>query len=370
MDIFSVASGVQPDNAAARLADVYSPSELARAAGVPARHIRDLIARGDIDAVDGVFIGRREAVRVGRLLAAGASDITQDGPYASATPLLFFSQAYSQRSTGLPILASTSVHAAIMASVVFLSTVGLTSSQAEPPSERVIEPIRLVYLNLPGPGGGGGGGGLRQPAPAPRAERNGKSPIASPLPARTMPQPMASVPEPVDPEPDVLEHEPLPPIVAPIVTAPSDLRDRIGVLEKTRAANDSRGPDSDDGVGSGAGTGLGSGDGPGVGMGTGGGTGGGPYRPGSGIQPPRLLSEVKPDYTEAARQGNFEGNVLLEIIVRRNGSVGDVRILRSLDAGLDERAVWAVRQWQFAPARRLGEPVEVVVQVSVDFKLR
>ena len=370
MDIFSVASGVQPDYAAAGLADVYSPGELARATGASARRVRDLIARGDIETVDGVFIGRREAVRVGRLLTTGASNIPQGGPHATATPLLFFSPAHSQRSTGLPILASTSLHAAIMAGVVFLSTVGLTSSQADPPSERVIEPIRLVYLNLPGPGGGGGGGGLRQPAPPPRAERKGKRPITSPLPARTLPQPLVSVPEPVDPEPDVLEHEPLPPIVAPLATAPSDLRELIGVLEETQAANDSRGPGSDGSVGSGAGTGLGSGDGPGVGMGTGGGTGGGPYRPGSGIQPPRLLREVKPEYTEAARQRNFEGDVLLEIVVRRDGSVGDVRIRRSLDAGLDERAVWAVRQWQFAPARRLGEPVEVVVQVSVEFKLR
>ena len=61
---------------------------------------------------------------------------------------------------------------------------------------------------------------------------------------------------------------------------------------------------------------------------------------------------------------------MLEIIVRRDGSVGDVKILKRLGSGLDERAVQAVRQWRFTPARRLGSPVDVVVEVAVEFKLR
>ena len=50
---------------------------------------------------------------------------------------------------------------------------------------------------------------------------------------------------------------------------------------------------------------------------------------------------------------------MLEIVVRRDGSVGDVRLKRSLDRGLDQRAIEAVRQWRFAPARRHGVPVDV-----------
>ena len=61
---------------------------------------------------------------------------------------------------------------------------------------------------------------------------------------------------------------------------------------------------------------------------------------------------------------------MLEIIVRSDGSVGDVKILKRLGAGLDDRAVQAVRQWRFTPARRLGSPVDVVVEVAVEFKLR
>ena len=132
----------------------------------------------------------------------------------------------------------------------------------------------------------------------------------------------------------------------------------------------SRGPGQGGGVGAGKGTGIGEGDGAGLGEGAGGGTGGGPFRPGSGIDPPRLLREIKADYSDAARRQHIEGEVVLEIIVRRDGTVGDVKMLRRLGAGLDERAVQAVRQWRFAPATRRGSPVDVVVEVAVDFRLR
>ena len=128
------------------------------------------------------------------------------------------------------------------------------------------------------------------------------------------------------------------------------------------------------GVGGGTGTGRGTGDGEGVGTGigpgAGGGTGGGPYRAGSGVEPPRLLREVKAQYTDEARRRGITGNVLLEIVITRDGTVGDVSIRRGLGAGLDQRAIDAVRQWSFAPARRLGTPVDVIVEVAVEFMLR
>jgi TonB family protein len=79
---------------------------------------------------------------------------------------------------------------------------------------------------------------------------------------------------------------------------------------------------------------------------------------------------VKADYTEDARRRNVAGEVVLEIVVRSDGSVGDVKVLQGLGGGLDERAIQAVRQWRFAPARRRGAAVDVVVEVSVEFKLR
>jgi TonB family protein len=202
--------------------------------------------------------------------------------------------------------------------------------------------------------------------------REGRAAISSPLPKREPPKQVeATPPRPKpEPKPPVLEAEKLPAVVAPIVTAPADTRSRVGVLEQTAVQNDSHGSGRDAGAGTGSGAGLGEGNGPGIGPGTGGGTGGGVYRPGSGIEAPRLLREVKADYTDDARRRNVEGEVVLEIVVRSDGAVGDVKVLQGLDRGLNERAVQAVRQWRFAPARRQGAPVDVAVEVSVEFKLR
>ena len=115
---------------------------------------------------------------------------------------------------------------------------------------------------------------------------------------------------------------------------------------------------------------MGEGQGPGIGPGSGGGTGGGPYRPGTGIEAPKLLKEVRPDYTPDARRRGIEGDVVLEIVVTNRGTVDRVRVLRGLGAGLDENAIAAVKQWKFDPARRMGAPVDVVVEVSVEFRMR
>jgi protein TonB len=98
--------------------------------------------------------------------------------------------------------------------------------------------------------------------------------------------------------------------------------------------------------------------------------GGGPYRPGSGVTPPRILREVKPDYTDDARRRGLEGEVVLEIVVRSDGRVGNIRIVQGVGGGLDQRAVDAVRQWKFAPGERQGTPVDVLVEVAVEFRLR
>ena len=108
----------------------------------------------------------------------------------------------------------------------------------------------------------------------------------------------------------------------------------------------------------------------GIGDGSGGGTGGGPYRPGSGVSPPRLLKEVRAQYSDQARRANLEGSVELEIVIRRDGSVGDIKVLRGLGMGLNEQAIQAVRQWKFAPSTLKGTPVDVIVEVSVEFRLR
>jgi protein TonB len=142
-------------------------------------------------------------------------------------------------------------------------------------------------------------------------------------------------------------------------------REREGVVDNARSAGK-----SGFGVGGGAGTvqgtGNGEGWGAGIGDGAGGGTGGGPYRPGSGITAPRLLREVKAEYTDDARRRGLTGDVVLEIVVRRDGSVGDVSVLRGLGAGLDQ-AIAAVSM-ALDPARLRGTPVDVIVEVSVELR--
>ncbi len=74
--------------------------------------------------------------------------------------------------------------------------------------------------------------------------------------------------------------------------------------------------------------------------------------------------------TESARRRGGEGDIILEVVVLADGTVGDIRILSGLGWGLDEAAVDAVRQWRFAPAVRLGAPVDIMVEVAVEFALR
>jgi TonB family protein len=286
---------------------------------------------------------------------------------------LFSDLSPPARPATVPLALSSTLHIGLIAVAVFVATFNLAPRAATiVAADRPADPMRLVFLATPGPGGGGGGGGLLQKAPPPKAMREGHHAISSPLPARREPKPVpVETPKPPEPKPEPpLKAEQLPVVVAPIITAPADPRTRIGVLTQTTAENDSHGPGKGGGTGTGTGTGIGQGDGSGVGPGSGGGTGGGPYRPGSGITPPRLLKEVRADYTEDARRRGVAGEVVLEIVVRRDGAVGDVRILQGLGGGLNDRAVQAVRQWRFSPAQRQGVPVDVIVEVAVEFKLR
>ena len=174
--------------------------------------------------------------------------------------------------------------------------------------------------------------------------------------------------EPVQVEPP--RRDPPQFIAAPLMSIVTGSTDRIGDLRAPPAPQPSQGPGTGGGVGSGAGTGNGPGTGSGVGPGSGGGTGGGPYQPGSGISAPLLTREIQATYTDDARRRGIEGDVILENVVRRDGSVGQIRVVRTLGAGLEQRAIDAVRQWRFTPSRRNGEAVDVAVEVAVGFKLR
>jgi periplasmic protein TonB len=134
----------------------------------------------------------------------------------------------------------------------------------------------------------------------------------------------------------------------------------------------SQGTGREGGAGTGVGTGIGNGQGSGLGEGSGGGTGGGVYRPGNGVESPRLLRSVRPNYTAEAMRAKMQGVVRLEGVVLPDGTVGDLKVTRSLDPvfGLDQEAIKAAKQFRFVPGTRFGEPVAVLVSFEIEFTLR
>jgi protein TonB len=122
-------------------------------------------------------------------------------------------------------------------------------------------------------------------------------------------------------------------------------------------------------MGNGSGSGLGSGNGSGLGNGTGGGFGGGLRHIGGGVSEPVLTYKVDPEFSEEARKAKFMGIVLVNLIVDSNGMPQNVHVLRGVGMGLDEKAVEAVKQYRFKPAREAGKPVAVELNVEVNFQI-
>jgi periplasmic protein TonB len=220
---------------------------------------------------------------------------------------------------------------------------------------------RTIFLVDPRASGGGDSGGKRLPK-LPDAMRIPEADIRSvPSPQPTV-RPDSSI---IEPLPRTIPAEP--PLVQPFASL-------IPVSSEPRIAEAFRGSlddDGDEGTGGGRHGGDGSGNRPGRGPGTDGGEGGG-FGPGSGVTAPHVIREVKPQYTADAMNARIQGTVRLECVVRSDGRVGPVRVLRSLDPvfGLDREAVDAARQWVFVPAMREGRPVDVLVTIELLFTLR
>ncbi len=95
----------------------------------------------------------------------------------------------------------------------------------------------------------------------------------------------------------------------------------------------------------------------------------GPVRIGVNGVPPKPIRRIEPLYPEAARRLRIEGVVILEIVVKKDGTVGNVRVLRSLNPLLDQAAIDAVRQWRFQPGLINGRPVDAYYTLTVRFSL-
>jgi len=256
-------------------------------------------------------------------------------------------------------LMSLAFHAGV---VVLLFTLGTnkTVQQGVKQAVHLIAPDIAPYMPEAAPKPkvmqGGGGGGDRSPTPASK----GRAPKFSP---RQFVPPAAVV---NNPNPKLLMDPTL--IGPPDVQLPNNNMPVWGD-PLAKLGPPSNGTGSGGGIGSGSGGGIGSGKGAGFGPGEGGGVGGGAYSIGGGVSPPSVLYRVDPEYSEEARKAKYSGTVVLYIEVDTSGHASNVRVLKAIGLGLDEKAIEAVNKWRFKPGLKDGKPVKVRAQIEVNFRL-
>lgn len=94
-----------------------------------------------------------------------------------------------------------------------------------------------------------------------------------------------------------------------------------------------------------------------------------PYRVGDDVKAPVAIVHVNPQYPEEARAERISGMVVLETVIDHTGAVRDIKVLKGLPHGLSEAAVTAVKQWVFKPGTMNGEAVDVIFNLTINFKL-
>ena len=205
--------------------------------------------------------------------------------------------------------------------------------------------------------GGGGGGGDRSMIEA----NKGKLPEKSPDPI-TPPQPQ-TIEHPKLPEPPAIN-------VQKDIQLPDNNMPMIGMKNSSNVQLASAGSGNGAGMGTGSGGGLGAGYGNGYGPGSGGNTGGGVYQVGGRIAAPTPIYDPDPEFSDEARRAKYQGVCVVSLIVDAQGNPQNVRVVRTLGMGLDEKAIETVQKWKFKPALKDGKtPVPVMITVEVDFHL-
>ncbi|HZR24550.1 MAG TPA: energy transducer TonB [Vicinamibacterales bacterium] len=95
-------------------------------------------------------------------------------------------------------------------------------------------------------------------------------------------------------------------------------------------------------------------------------------KPGNGVTMPQVVKTVKAQYTQEARDAHIEGRVTVDAVVLADGTVGQVKLEKSLDPtyGLDQAALDATKQWTFKPGTKDGKPIAVQVAIEHTFTLK
>ena len=264
---------------------------------------------------------------------------------------LFIERKPSRERRGLIYLRSVTLSAGThlaAAIVLFLVLTGRTPQDVTPsPPQRNLVWIEAANPN-PGPSPGAGSPTTSATLPGSRRTDAGGQTVRVPPPTV---------------QPGVVPVETV--AFMPVAPIPSATLSDVGIGVPNPLA-----PPGPNTGGSPGGRDRGPGDGPGDGPGGRGGPGVGP---GSGrLVSARPLRQVRPQYTNDAMRAKIQGLVTLEALVLPDGTVGDVRIARSLDAvfGLDREAMRAVKAWTFVPATRGGTPIPMWVSIELTFTLR
>lgn len=248
--------------------------------------------------------------------------------------------------------ASVLTHIAVFAAILFLVS-RVEHSPMPPP---IKGPTRLTRYSFPvirttssaNPSRGDGSGGDHNTVPATSGNLPPRSSIQIVRP--TLPQnqiPILAAP------PTILDPN------APAILSPTE---KLGL---PWMSNDTGSPGSGDkhGIGTGKNGTLGDGDDGTAGI-------GGSDRPyGPGFIPPGCAYCPSPTYTDDARHGKVQGSVTLQVLVGADGRAQDVRIVKGIGFGLDERAVETVREWKFISARD-GAKHTVAAWVTVEAVFR
>ena len=249
---------------------------------------------------------------------------------------------------GLGAVASAVSHAVVV--VALLIGLPYAARDRTPASKTIFDATPIIWIPQAADGGGRDSGGNQSQQPAGRAQARGSDQFSVPAPPQPSQQSVADSPV----EPITISAVPMGHaqqfLAGPITS------DRTG---DALGPNTGRGGDGDS-AGSGEGNGASTGVGDGV------------YPLGPGVTTPVPIQQVKPQYTANAMRAKVQGSVWLDCIVLPDGSVGTVRVTRSLDRqfGLDEEALAAAKQWRFKPGMAGGRPVAVAISIELTFTLR
>lgn len=281
-----------------------------------------------------------------------------DRPAPAAPTFGSLDTALKQRDPKSRVISAI-VHVGLAALVVW---VGMHVRAVVPPGTNLTHVDFKLFAPAPPPPkilpvakpvSGGGGGGLKQPVQATkgRPPEIAKVHLNAPQLAKLVHPKLAAAPS------------------QPVALPDTPKMMNLGAPDSTQIKLASQGSGTGSSFGGGLGGGLGSGHGLGAGPGSGGGYGGGLMSVGGGVSAPAVIHSVQPEFTDQARQADFQGTVSLQLVVDANGNPQNIHIAKHLGMGLDEKAVEAVRQYKFRPAMYQGHPVPVQIVVDVEFHL-